>query len=169
MRQTTRDTEPPPPPEELIRCLSRFELSIGEIALALRQMVLEEAPGATEKLFDGYVLAVSYSFSTKWSEGICYVSVHAKHCNLGFNRGAELPDPDGLLVGEGKILRHLKVKTSKDLKQPHVRRFIRAAIKHSKISSDRRPTPAKSKAAVSGRAVAKKKPTATSKKQRAKN
>ena len=61
------------------------------------------------------------------------------HVNLMFNRGAELADPDGRLEGSGKIIRHLKVRVPEDLKQPHLRKFIRAAIKHAKSIAAARP------------------------------
>jgi hypothetical protein len=50
-----------------------------------------------------------------------------------FNRGAELEDTDGVLVGEGKIIRHIKVRAPEDLKNPHLRKFIRAALKHATL------------------------------------
>jgi hypothetical protein len=37
-----------------------------------------------------------------------------------------------VLVGEGKIIRHIKVRQPKDLKNRHLRKFIRAARKHAK-------------------------------------
>jgi hypothetical protein len=46
-------TKSTPPGEELIRALADFDLSVGEIALALREMALEEEPAAVEKLFRG--------------------------------------------------------------------------------------------------------------------
>lgn len=41
----------------------------------------------------------------------CHIAVYRKRANLGFNRGAELEYPDCMLVGEGKIIRHIKVKS----------------------------------------------------------
>ena len=38
-----------------------------------------------------------------------YVAVFKTHVNLGFYRGAELPDPAGLLQGSGKMMRHVKL------------------------------------------------------------
>ena len=122
----------PPPTEDLIRELSQFDLSVGELALALREMVLEEAPAAVEKLVRVYALVFWYSLTGRMSDAFCQVVVYSKGVNLMFNRGAELEDPDGVLVGEGKIIRHIKVRRPEDLKTPYLRKFIRAALKHAK-------------------------------------
>jgi hypothetical protein len=123
----------PPPSEELIRLLSQFDLKVGELALELREMVFQQAPGAVEKLVRVYALVFWYSLTGKMGDAFCQVVVYTKGVNLMFNRGAELEDPDGVLVGEGKIIRHIKVRTPEDLKNPYLRKFIRAALKHAKL------------------------------------
>jgi hypothetical protein len=164
MRQTTGgDNEPRPPTEELIRLLSRFDLSVGELALALRQMLLEEAPAAKEKLFDGYALAMSYSFTDRWMDGFCHIAVYTRHVNLGFNRGAELDDPEGVLAGDGKIIRHIKILSAADLKRPHLRRFVRAAIRNWK--EDRPDKPSRARAKAGEPSASKRKRTASAKKK----
>lgn len=125
-------TDSRPPSEELIRHLSRYDLSVGELALALREMVLKEAPAAVERFFQVYALVFWYSLTGKMNDAFCQVVIYPKGVNLMFNRGTELEDPDGVLVGEGKIIRHIKVRRAEDLKNPHLRKFIRAAIKHAK-------------------------------------
>ena len=45
----------------------------------------------------------------KMSEHFCYLAAHNDHVNLGFKYGAALPDPEGLLEGPGKLMRHVKV------------------------------------------------------------
>ena len=50
------------------------------------------------------------------------------HVNLGFCRGAALSDPNRVLEGEGKTMRHVKFRSEPDVKRPFVRRYIRAAI-----------------------------------------
>lgn len=126
-------TEPRPPSEELIRQLSEFDLKVGELALELREMVLKEAPTAVEKILRVYALVFWYSLTGKMSDAFCQVVIYTKGVNLMFNRGAELKDPDGVLVGEGKIIRHIKVRRPEDLKNPHLRKFIRAALKNAKL------------------------------------
>src|SRR4030095_6942596 len=127
-----------PPSEELIRELSSFDLSVGELALALREMVLDEAPSAVEKIFRVYALVFWYSLTGRMSDAFVQVVIYTKGVNLMFNRGAELNDPDGVLVGEGKIIRHIKVRRPEDLKNPHLRKFIRAALKHAKTRAKER-------------------------------
>jgi hypothetical protein len=39
-----------------------------------------------------------------------YVNVFTNHMNVGFFCGAELDDPEGLLQGSGKRMRHVKLK-----------------------------------------------------------
>jgi hypothetical protein len=39
-----------------------------------------------------------------------YVNAFKDHVNVGFFRGAELPDPAGLLEGTGKYMRHVKLR-----------------------------------------------------------
>src|ERR1043165_6194715 len=121
-----------PPSEDLIRLLSDFDLSVGELALVLREMVLKEVPEAVEKLLRVYALVFSYSFSGKMSEAFCQVVIYPKGVNLMFNRGAELDDPNGVLVGDGKIIRHIKVRKPEDLKNKYLRSFIRASLKNAR-------------------------------------
>ena len=39
-----------------------------------------------------------------------YVNVFTSHVNVGFFHGAALPDPDRLLQGTGKFMRHVKLR-----------------------------------------------------------
>jgi hypothetical protein len=39
-----------------------------------------------------------------------YVNIFTSHVNVGFFQGASLPDPAHILQGEGKRMRHIKLK-----------------------------------------------------------
>jgi hypothetical protein len=127
-----------PPSEELIRMLSRYDIKVGELALRLRELILTEAPGVFERLFQVYALVFWYSLTGKMSDAFVQVVIYPKGVNLMFNRGAELDDPDDVLVGEGKIIRHIKVRKPEDLKSPYLRKFIKAALKHAKTRAKER-------------------------------
>jgi hypothetical protein len=56
-----------------------------------------------------------------------YVNVYRLHVNVGFYQGADLPDPEGLLQGSGKAMRHVKVQPGTPLDEPALTRLIEAA------------------------------------------
>lgn len=58
----------------------------------------------------------------------CYLQACAKHVNIGFDRGVELDDSDGLLEGTGKGMRHVKVPLTGSVPAA-VRGFITRAAK----------------------------------------
>lgn len=43
-----------------------------------------------------------------------YVSCFKAHVNVGFFLGAEIADPEGLLEGTGKFMRHVKLRPGRD-------------------------------------------------------
>ena len=119
-----------PPSPELLGFLSPYDKSVAELALAVRALMLEEAPTAIESIYDAYnAVALGYSYTGRLKESFCHIAVYAGHVNLGFNRGADLPDPRGILEGTGKKIRHVRIKQLADLANPWLRRYIRAAIK----------------------------------------
>jgi hypothetical protein len=66
----------------------------------------------------------------KMSEQYCYVALYKARLNLGFYYGADLPDPENLLEGSGKAMRHIKISELEQLENPAVRELITAASKH---------------------------------------
>jgi hypothetical protein len=116
------------PSPQLLGFLAAYNPSIVELALALRQIVLEEAPDASESVYQVYTVAIWFGFSGKMKDSFCYITTHAKHVNLGFPRGATLPDPNRVLQGDGKAMRHIKFHSEGDLERAFVRRYIRVAM-----------------------------------------
>jgi hypothetical protein len=117
-----------PPHRQLLSYLSAYEPTISDLALALREIILEEAPDASESVYQVYTVAIWFGFSGKMKDMFCYITTHAGHINLGFPRGATLPDPGRVLEGEGKAMRHIKFRSMDELERPFVRRYIQAAI-----------------------------------------
>jgi hypothetical protein len=117
-----------PPDPQLLGYLTAYDRAIADLALALREIILEEAPSASESVYQVYTVAIWFGFSGKMKDMFCYITTHAGHINLGFPRGAALPDPSRVLQGEGKAMRHIQLKSMSDLERPFVRRYIQAAI-----------------------------------------
>jgi hypothetical protein len=117
-----------PPNPQLLGFLEAYNRPISALALALRQIILEEAPDASESIYQVYTVAIWFGFSGKMKDMFCYITTHSEHVNLGFPRGAALPDPNRMLEGEGKTMRHVKFLSERDLERPFVRRYIQAAV-----------------------------------------
>ncbi len=56
-----------------------------------------------------------------------YVNVFSTHVNVGFFQGAALRDPDGLLQGTGRFMRHVKLRPGERADAGALRRLIEAA------------------------------------------
>ena len=58
-----------------------------------------------------------------------YVNAFTSHVNVGFFRGAEIADPDGLLEGTGRFMRHVKLGPGRDVPPTALARLIETAYR----------------------------------------
>ena len=56
-----------------------------------------------------------------------YVNAFKDHVNVGFFRGAEIDDPQHLLEGTGKFMRHMKLRPGCDFNAAALTRLIHTA------------------------------------------
>ncbi len=61
-----------------------------------------------------------------------YVNVFRSHVNVGFFQGARLKDPEGLLQGEGKFMRHVKLRPGAAVDAEALRELIGRAYSEMK-------------------------------------
>jgi hypothetical protein len=93
------------------------------ILAKLRALVKSSAPGVVEEI--------------KWSRPcysttnglFCYLQSTKNHVTLGFQKGALLDDPAGLLEGSGKELRHLKLQNLADIDERAARALLEQAAR----------------------------------------
>ena len=96
--------------------------------LDIRQYLLSISPDANELIYNTHALTSVYSLSDRLSESFCMIPIYSKHLNLGFNKGAILPDPKGLLKGTGKLIRHIPITSKSDYRNKDVEALIQSAI-----------------------------------------
>src|SRR4051794_17853273 len=90
---------------------------------ALRRLVARVAPRLVE--------------SVKWGNGcwlkgkspVAYVYSAPDHVQFGFFAGAALKDPKGLLRGQGKFVRHIRVVKSADIDDKTFSALLRQAAR----------------------------------------
>lgn len=100
--------------------------AMGALAKGIRALVKKTAPGMTESINP-------WGIPTFESNGpMAYIIVHAKHITFGFHRGAGLKDPQDLLEGTGKSMRHVKMRNLADLRRPGLSQLIRDAARLNK-------------------------------------
>ncbi len=92
-----------------------YSPKVEAIGLDLRRQVQALLPDAEEILFEGWK-NVSYGDRQGRSDKhlLLYIAPFKDSVNLGFCRGANLPDEARLLKGSGKLMRHLKLKSKTD-------------------------------------------------------
>ncbi|MFY0602021.1 MAG: DUF1801 domain-containing protein [Cyclobacteriaceae bacterium] len=94
----------------------------------LRAYILELKPDCNELIYHTHALSAVFSISEKLSDAFCMLPIYTNHMNLGFNKGTLLEDPNKLLTGTGKLIRHIDVKTPNDYRNPKVKALIKEAI-----------------------------------------
>ncbi len=94
----------------------------------LRSFILELYPEANELIYHTHALTAVFSISEKLSDAFVMLPIYTNHVNLGFNKGTLLKDPQNLLKGTGKLIRHIPVEKSKDFRNKKVTTLVKASI-----------------------------------------
>jgi hypothetical protein len=106
--------------------VAKKRAELGDVAQALRRLMKKLVPGTTESVNP-------WKIPTFESNGpMCFFTVGKNHVTFGFLRGTSLPDPAELLEGTGKNLRHVKLRTLEDLREPALKKLILAAARLNK-------------------------------------
>ena len=95
---------------------------------SLRKLIASLHPGFIEIVWPKHKIASFGVGPKKMTEHYAYIAVQSTHVNLGFYRGASLPDPRGLLEGAGKKLRHVKLRSISAANDVAISAFLRHAI-----------------------------------------
>jgi hypothetical protein len=94
---------------------------LGEIALRWFEVMRNCGDDVLELMHDGQPTACI------GDAAFGYVNAFKAHVNVGFFRGAELPDPKGLLEGTGKFMRHVKLRPGSPVDTKALTKLIQAS------------------------------------------
>jgi hypothetical protein len=92
------------------RLLAEHSPELGAIERALRATIRAAAPDAVEQVDFGNRL-IAFGRSMKMRGLLFAIIAHKTWVNLQLADGALLPDPDGLIEGTGKRIRHVKIRS----------------------------------------------------------
>jgi len=123
---------------QLDACIDKYIPEVASTARACLKTMRARLPGATELVYDNYnALAIGFSPSEKASEGIFSIVLYPRYVTLFFLQGVHLPDPEKMLQGDGKRVRHIKLESATDLENQTIRELMAAALKTAKRTIDR--------------------------------
>src|SRR4030095_13669539 len=94
---------------------------LGMIAQHWFEVMLKCGEDVRELLHDGHPTACIADAA------FGYVNAFKAHVNVGFFRGAEIADPEGLLEGTGKFMRHVKLRPDSELNATALMKLIDTA------------------------------------------
>jgi hypothetical protein len=95
---------------------------------SLRHLIASLHEGFVEVVWPRQRIASYGVGPKKLTEHYSYIGVQGSHVNLGFYHGASLADPEGLLEGTGKELRHVKLGDVAAAQSGAVTALLREAI-----------------------------------------
>jgi hypothetical protein len=119
----TERTEATTIPADVEKLMAEHDPDIQAIERRLRQVILEAMPDARETVDWGNHL-LAYSLGERMRDLAFAIIAHKAHVNLQLADGADLADPDGLVEGTGKRIRHVKCRSVEDCERPALRRLI---------------------------------------------
>lgn len=95
--------------------------ALGEIARRWFEVMRACGSDVRELLHDGHPTACV------GDAAFGYVNAFTAHVNVGFFRGAEIADPDGLQEGTGRFMRHVKLRPGPEVDAAALTKLIEAA------------------------------------------
>ena len=126
---------------QLAGYFARYEPAIARLGKALRAKLRARLPGLFEIVYvyeNQNALVIAYSPTERGYEGLCALALYPHGVNLNFGQGARLSksDPEKLLQGRGKTVRHVVLNTAADLERAEIEALMAAAVKLAKLRLD---------------------------------
>ena len=101
--------------------MTELPSEVRGIAGALRKLILDADPDLSE--------SIKWGNPTYERHGkVCYLAATGSYVSLGFFNGASLTDPEGIIEGTGVKMRHVKVRSLKDIRPEQYASWIREAV-----------------------------------------
>ena len=107
--------------EKLLNDIRLVDEDRHALVQSLRELILCVDRSISEEVKYGGLL---------YSSGVpfCGIFSYAQHVSIEFSKGAALPDRHKVLEGDGKLRRHIKVRTAGEVSSKHVREYVAKAF-----------------------------------------
>lgn len=109
--------------------LANHTADVQGAARVLEEVIRTELPDVVVQYDPGNGL-LAFGRSMRMRDLLFALIPHAGWVNLQLADGALLPNPDGLIEGTGKRIRHIKVPTAERARSNPIRNAVRAQLSH---------------------------------------
>jgi len=114
-------------PESWDEVLAGHQPHVAAAARAIQTVIVEELPDVVVHFDRGDGLLALGTSSAMRDLHFALIP-HEGWLNLQLADGAVLPDPDGIVEGTGKRIRHVKLRSAEVATEPAVRELVRAQV-----------------------------------------
>jgi hypothetical protein len=125
------------PEAQLDAFLDKYTPGVATLARQCLLKMRSRLPGAVQLVYDNYnALVIGFGPSERASEAIFSIALYPRWVTLFFLQGAGLPDPQKLLKGSGKVVRHIVLASAADLEQPAIQDLMAKALRRAEAGID---------------------------------
>ncbi|MGH7634730.1 MAG: DUF1801 domain-containing protein, partial [Gemmatimonadaceae bacterium] len=109
--------------------IAKFSANDQTRIRAARRAMRQCLPGAFELVYDNYnFFVIGYGATERPSDAVISIAAQANRIAVCFLHGARLPDPAGILRGEGRQVRSIRLESAADIRRPEIQALIREAV-----------------------------------------
>ena len=114
--------------------IDKFDQANQLLIRNLRAKLQARFPTAHELAYDNYnFFVIGYCANERPSSAIVSLVADAKGASLSFYHGADLEDPEGLLLGQGRQNRFIRLPSVEVLDQPGIATLMDQAVQRSEF------------------------------------
>lgn len=129
------------PESQLKAFISRYEPEVGALAQTALTKLRARVPGAILLVYDNYnALAIGFGPTERASDIIFSIALYPRWVSMFFMDGVNLPDPQKLLKGGGKRIRHIVLEDAATMDKPEVRALLTHALEREGGSMENKKT-----------------------------
>ena len=132
-----RQKDEPSAEFQLTEFLTQFTPEIAARAEEILIRVRSRFSHALELVYDNYnALAIGFGPTERASDAIVSIAVFPRWVSLFFLQAKGLPDPTGILKGQGNVAKHIVLPNASKLDEPVIQELIEEALSRAKVPLD---------------------------------
>jgi hypothetical protein len=120
---------------ELAAFIAKFAPAMQDRIRGCRAIMADRLPEAVQLVYDNYnFLVIGFGPTARTSEAIFSLAAYARGINLFFLQGGpQLPDPAGILRGEGKFVRSVALDSPDSLHRADIASLMDVALRRAAV------------------------------------